>query len=241
MKKRVYKATKVKKINLEKLKKQVDGERIIFSVDVAKEDFMATILRQDREVLVTISWKHPFESQLILDLMLKELRWDSLEVAMEPSGTYGDSLRTQFQAQGIAVYRVSPKRCHDASEVFDGVPSSHDAKAAAIIGWLHLQGSSEEWPMQGDEQRELTAAIKIMELHDDTYYRYLNRLEALTMRYWPELTRYLKLYSATLLELLMEYGSPGDVVQDIEGAKILMIKTGGCSLKLTKIESVLES
>ncbi len=173
--------------------------------------------------------------------MLKELRWDSLEVAMEPSGTYGDSLRTQFQAQGIAVYRVSPKRCHDASEVFDGVPSSHDAKAAAIIGWLHLQGSSEEWPMQGDEQRELTAAIKIMELHDDTYYRYLNRLEALTMRYWPELTRYLKLYSATLLELLMEYGSPGDVVQDIEGAKILMIKTGGCSLKLTKIESVLES
>jgi len=241
MKKRVYKATKVKKLNLAKLKKEVEGKNIIFSVDVAKEDFMATILGQDREVVITISWKHPSESQLILDVMLKELRWNSLEVAMEPSGTYGDSLRAQFQEQGISVFRVSPKRCHDASEVFDGVPSSHDAKAAAIIGWLHLQGSSEEWPMQGDEQRELAAAIKIMELHDDTYYRYVNRLEALTMRYWPELTQYLKLQSATLLELLMKYGCPDDVIPDIEQAKLLMIKTGGSSLKITKIEAVLES
>ena len=44
MKKRVYKATKVKKINLAKLKRDVEGKNIIFSVDVAKEDFMATIL-----------------------------------------------------------------------------------------------------------------------------------------------------------------------------------------------------
>lgn len=241
MKKRVYKATKVKKLNLEKLKKEVEGKDIVFSVDVAKEDFMATILGQDREVIITIRWKHPSESQLLLDVMLKELRWNSLEVAMEPSGTYGDSLRMQFQKQGISVFRVSPKRCHDASEVFDGVPSSHDAKAAAIIGWLHLQGSSEEWPMQGDAQRELAAAIKIMELHDNAYYRYVNRLEALTMRYWPELTQNLKLQSATLLELLMEYGCPDDVVQDIEQAKLLMIKTGGSSLKVTKIEAVLES
>ena len=121
MKKRVYKATKVKKLNLEKLKKEVEGKDIVFSVDVAKKDFMATILGQDREVIITIRWKHPSESQLLLDVMLKELRWNSLEVAMEPSGTYGDSLRMQFQKQGISVFRVSPKRCHDASEVFDGV------------------------------------------------------------------------------------------------------------------------
>ncbi len=31
---------------------------------------------------------------------------------------------------GIALYRVSPKRVHDAAEVYDGVPSLHDAKAA---------------------------------------------------------------------------------------------------------------
>ena len=96
---------------------------------------------------------------------------------MEPSGTYGDFLRTYFQEQGIRVYRVSPKRCHDAAEVYDGVPSTHDAKASAIIGWLHLEGSSEIWPMQTNGQRELRAAIQSMELHDDTFYRYINKLE----------------------------------------------------------------
>ena len=154
MKKRVYRATKVKRLNLDKLKKEIDGEAIVLGVDVAKEDFMAVIMNQDRKVLSTISWKHPFESQLFLNVMLKELRWHSLEVAMEPSGTYGDCLRAQFLDQGIAVYRVSPKRCHDAAEVFDGVPSMHDAKASAIISRLHLDGASEEWPMQENTQRE---------------------------------------------------------------------------------------
>lgn len=241
MKKRIYKATKVKHLNLENLKKAVEGKDIVLSVDVAKEAFMAVIMGKDKKTIITISWKHPVESQLFFDIILKELPWSSLEVAMEPSGTYGDFLRTYFQEQGITVYRVSPKRCHDASEVFDGVPSSHDAKASAIIGWLHLDGSSEIWPKQTDDQRKLGAAIKSMELHDDTFYRYINKLEGLTMRYWPELTQHLKLQSATLLELLMKYGCPENVVQDIEQAKRLMIKTGGPMLKGTKIEKVLES
>ena len=61
------------------------------------------------------------------------------------------------------------------------------------------------------------------------------------MRCWPELTRYLKLQSATLLELLMKYACPEDVALDIEQAKLLMVKTGGSSLKVTKIEDVLKS
>jgi len=51
---------------------------------------------------------------------------------MEPGGTYGDALLWQRRQAGIALYRVSPKRVHDAAEVFDGVPSLHDAKAADI-------------------------------------------------------------------------------------------------------------
>jgi len=241
MKKRVYRATKVKRLNLDKLKKEIDGEEIVLGVDVAKEDFMAVIMNQDRRVLSTISWKHPFESQLFLNVMLNELRWHSLEVAMEPSGTYGDCLRAQFLDQGIAVYRVSPKRCHDAAEVFDGVPSMHDAKASAIISRLHLDGASEEWPMQEETQRELTAAIKMMEVYADAYRRNVNRLEGLTMRYWPELTQHLKLQSATLLELLMKYGCPEYVAQNSQEAKVLMIKTGGHSLQEDKINAVLES
>lgn len=241
MKKRVYRATKVKDLNLEQLEKEIDGKEIILGVDVAKEDFMAAIMTKDRKVISTISWKHPSESPFFLNVMLKELCWYSLEVAMEPSGTYGDCLRAQFLEQGIVVYRVSPKRCHDAAEVFDGVPSMHDAKASAIIGRLHLDGSSEEWPMLEATQRELTAAIRIMEMYDDAYHRNINRLEGLIMRYWPELTQYLKLQSATLLELLMEYGCPEYVDQVSQEAKVLMIKTGGYSLKENKIDAVLTS
>ena len=51
MKKRVYKATNVKKINLEKLVQDVEGKEIVLGVDVAKEDFMAAIMDQDRKVI----------------------------------------------------------------------------------------------------------------------------------------------------------------------------------------------
>ncbi len=241
MKKRVYKATNVKKINMEKLCQEIDGKDIVLGVDVAKEDFMAAIMDADRKVIKTIKWKHPFESHLLLDLILSKLRWHSLEVAMEPSGTYGDSLRAQFLGNGISVFRVSPKRCHDAAEVFDGVPSMHDAKASAIIGRLHLDGASEEWPMAEDSQRELIAVIRTMEMYDDAYHRNINRLEGLTMRYWPELTKHLKLQSATLLELLMAFGSPEYVAQSSQAAMALMRKTGGSALKDDKIKAVLES
>jgi transposase len=241
MKKRIYRAIKVKKLNLEKLKQVVEGKDIILSVDVAKEDFMAAIMNKDRKVLTTIKWKHPSESHLLLDLMLKGLCWHSLEVVMEPSGSYGDSLRAQFLKNGIAVYRVSPKRCHDAAEVFDGVPSMHDAKASAIIGRLHLDGASEEWPMPEDRQRELTAVIRTMDMYHDAFTRNINRLEAITMRYWPELTTHLKLQSATLLELLKEFGSPEAVTHSFKEAEALMRKTGGAMLKEEKIKAVLKS
>lgn len=241
MKKRMYRATKVKKINLTNLQEEVKGRDIVLAVDVAKEDFVAVIMGHDRQVHSTIKWKHPGESCFFLNLILNELPYHSLKVAMEPSGTYGDSLRCQFLDQGIPVYRVSPKRCHDAAEVFDGVPSMHDAKAAAIIGRLHLDGLSEEWPMVDDAQRELTSAIKTMEIYDASFHRNINKLEALVMRFWPELTQYLNLHSATLLELLIAYGAPDVVAANSIEARALMVTTGSNFLKRDKIDATLES
>jgi hypothetical protein len=40
--------------------------------------------------------------------MFHKLPWSSLDVAMEPSGTYGDALRALFLGNGIKVYRVIP-------------------------------------------------------------------------------------------------------------------------------------
>ena len=241
MKKRIYRATKVKKLNLEKLQEQVDGREIVLAVDVAKEDFFAVIVGNDQQVYATIKWKHPVESHFFLNVILKELSWSSLEVVMEPSGTYGDSLRSQFLNAGIPVYRVSPKRCHDAAEVFDGVPSMHDAKASAIIGRLHQQGLSKEWPMPDDAQRELTASIKTYEIYDSAYHRNINKLEGLVMRFWPELTQFLDLQSATLLELLIAYGVPDRVAANQTQARKLMFKVGNNFLVESKREAILES
>ncbi len=241
MKKRIYRATKVKELNLGKLQEQVDGNDIVLAVDVAKEDFFAVIVGNDQQVFATLKWKHPVETNFLLDIILKELSWSSLEVVMEPSGTYGDSLRSQFLNAGIAVYRVSPKRCHDAAEVFDGVPSMHDAKACTIISRLHQQGLSKEWPMPDDAQRELTASIKTLEIYDSAYHRNINKLEGLVMRFWPELTQLLDLQSATLLELLITYGVPERVAKNSTQARRLMSRVGNNFLVKSKKEAILKS
>ncbi|MCK4604530.1 MAG: transposase, partial [Deltaproteobacteria bacterium] len=214
MRKRIYRAVDVKALNLDELRKVVKNQKIVLGVDVAKEDFFTALMNEKREVLFTIKWKHPIETGVLLDVMLHKLPWSSLDVAMEPSGTYGDALRALFLGNGIKVYRVSPKRCHDAAEVYDGVSSLHDPKAAAIIGRLHLDGASEEWPLPEKAQRELRAAIKTMELYDDAYYRNINRLESLLARHSPEVTRHLKLTSVTLLELIIAFGCPDRVAAE---------------------------
>jgi len=59
---------------------------------------------------------------------------------MESTGCYGDAMRHQFRQAGFAAYQASAKRVHDAQEIFDGVPSLHDAKAACLIAKLHRDG-----------------------------------------------------------------------------------------------------
>jgi hypothetical protein len=58
---------------------------------------------------------------------------------------------------------MSGKRTHDAAEVYDGVPSLHSAKSAAIIAKLHLDGVSTPWGPLSEEKRELKAAIATMD------------------------------------------------------------------------------
>jgi len=64
MKRKVYKATNVKKINMNTLKQEVEGKDRIPGIDVAKEDCIATIM--DRKIIKAFKWKHPFESHFSL-------------------------------------------------------------------------------------------------------------------------------------------------------------------------------
>lgn len=240
MKKRSYRATDINKVNIDKLNKKAENQKIAIGLDVAKENQFACFMNQEREALITIKWKHPFETCDFLAL-IKQMHSSSIEIAMEPSGSYGDPLRNLFLNNGIEVFKVSPKRSHDAAEVFDGVPSLHDAKSGMIIARLHLDGISEPWPMPGEHARGLTAAISTMDNLHNQFLQNTNRLEAQMARHWPEIGKYIDLGSATFLELLSRFGGPSKINEQPKRAYRLMKEVGKNLLKEEKIEQVINS
>jgi transposase len=240
MSKRKYRAVSIKQIDFEQLVTwaSVHG-KVVVAVDVAKEDFFAALADKAAAVERIVKWKHPLESEAFLSLVSALAKAAEVDVAMEPSGVYGDALRAALSDRGVSVFRVSPKRTHDAAEVYDGVPSLHDAKSASIIAKLHIDGASESWAIESDRERQLTAALRILEVHEKEVGRNRNRLEGFMSRHWPELTRILDLNSATLLELLMEYGGPAAVARKPEEGRGLMKRVGGHFLDPEKIDAVL--
>ena len=160
---------------------------------------------------------------------------------MEPSGTYGDALRQCLNSSGLEVFRVSPKQVKDSREIYDGVPSSHDAKCSAIVAWLHLLGRSSAWPECEDKVRAVKAAKQTLTLHAKALMQAKNRLEAQLARYWPEVLELLELDSAVLLELLAHFGGPEGVASAPEEAEELMERVGRGGLKQDKIDEILDS
>jgi transposase len=240
MKKRMYRAVDVKRVDWERLSATAAGQRVVVGVDVAKERPFAAVRVEGGEVVLLWKWRQPWENTQVVE-KLSGLGASSVEVVMEPSGTYGDALRSQLEGAGIEVFRVSPKRCHDYAEVYDGVPSHHDGKSAVLLADLHVQGKSKRWPVASAEDRERAATLAAWGLYFGTFQRCVNRLEAQLARYWPEVTELLALDSATLLELLMAYGDPRQVAASAAGARRRMRQVGGGFLSSAKIEVVLAS
>lgn len=218
----------------------VKGQQVIVGVDVAKEAMVAAIMDERESVVKTVRWSHPHETDAFVAFIsaLRDVSTD-VSVVMEPSGVYGDSLRWQVLCAGLKVFRVSPKKSKDMVEIYDGVPSSHDGKSAAIVAVLHYRGASHPWPMESDHERELGAALRLLEVFGKQFRQNRDRLEALTARHWPELTAILELGRATTLELLAAYGGPGAVAADPQGARALVKRVGGPLLAKEKIELVI--
>ena len=241
MKKRRYRTTDVNQMNWAQIAKQAGEQAGGFAVDVAKGKFVGALMKPDRSVLKTIKWRHPEQTAELVHGLLSQLGAHRLEVAMEPSGTYGDALRWLFVTHGVAVYRLSPKRVHDSAEVFDGVPSLHDAKAAYQIGRLHLDGVSQRWEERSEQRRELAAQIVLLKLYQERLQSSRSRLEAQLSRHWPELPGLLALGTVTLMSLVATYGSPDQVAAHAEEAQRLMHRSSGGGLRREKIEGVLEA
>jgi len=221
MNKHRYQAKELQQVNWVQVGEDVTGKRLVFGVDVAKEDFFGAFMLSPLESLITIKWQHPKETRALGDF-LSTLPAARIEVALEPSGTYGDSLREFLRDLGFAIHLVSPKRVHDVAEVYDGVPSLHDAKAAYLIGRLHLEGASSPWCEASEDRREQQALVSELDLYQSEHRRNLNRLGALLSRHWPELDRIVELNSAGVLHLIAAYGTPQAVCVDCTEAEALL-------------------
>lgn len=239
MSKRTYRAIDFHQVDWTQIGEAASGQRLVFAVDVAKKDFVGLVMREDRQRLKTIKWRHPWDTRALV-AALRQLPVTP-EIVLEPTGTYGDALCEQLHRAGMAVYQVAPKRVADAQELYDGVPSRHDGKSAYVIARLHWEGVSKVWAERGDERRSLTAQVNQLSFVQDQQQRTHNRLEAQLARHWPEAGELLGLNSVSLLRLLSAVGSPAAVAADDETARAMLAHTGGHFLGADKIEALIDS
>lgn len=241
MKKRTYRAVAVKDFDWSELAQKLrDRDRLVVGLDVAKKRMYAVLMDVEEQILGMLNWDHLSESRWVTSQLMR-LPVSSVEVVMESSGTYGDALQHCLREAGAQLYRVHPKHTKDAHELYDGVPSRHDAKCSAILAWLHLLDRSEPWLEVSDYERALSAAVGTHDLHSQAFRQALGHLEARLARHWPELLHLLELDAASLLELVRSYGSPRRVGAAASAARSLLRQAGRGGLSEEKIEQIIES
>lgn len=242
MRNRAYQSTTVKQVQVSEVLNRLAEGPVWVGVDVGKLTALAVV--RDSQGHFERPWKAKIPGELReLVRCLRELAGQrSLVVTMESTGTYGDALRQALTDAGLAVRRVSGKAASDYAEVFDGVPSAHDGKDAAVVAELAAIGKSAPWPLEpaAPRQAEMSMEVSWLDTQQSVLQLWLGRLEGLLSRHWPEATRLLALTSGTLLRALAEYGGPAALIADEDAAKKLA-RWGGTFLKPEKIAAVLES
>ena len=241
MPKRRYSAVPVNTVDAKKIA-QRGTNGLIFAIDIAKTTQFGAFVTYRNEVVRIVRWEHPTETRELERLLLEIRELEvSIQVVLESSGVYGDSIRYVLSSAGFEMFRVSPKRTHDAAEVFDGTPSMHDAKAATIIGRLHASGLSSPWSTVSEGERAHKAQLKLVDVHQEQWLKGRARLEGMTARHWPEVTHILDPKTASYLELLASFGSAQAVAATPEKARACLRRSSHQALADEKIDRVLES
>lgn len=242
MRNRAYRANNVKQVNVAELVGRLAAGPVWIGLDVGK--FRVLCVVRDAEGRFERPWRIDCPKEIgVFVTKLKELAASrALAVAMEPTGTYGDALRQALCDAGLEVRRVSGKAARDYAEIFDGVPSAHDGKDAAVIAELAAIGKSAPWPLHAAStcDAELSAAVAWLDAQQRISQLWLGKLEGLLSRHWPEAARLLALGGKTLLCALARYGGPAHLAADGDAAAALA-RWGRGLLKPEKIEAVLES
>lgn len=240
--KKPYSPVNVKDVVLSALLEQHAGPAVWVGIDVSKEHLLVAPCWGRGEF--SRPWRVRFPEQLpVLMELIKQLAGQRrLMVALEPTGTYGDPLRWALTKAKLDVQRVECKASHDHAEVFDKVPSQHDAKDAMVIADLARDGKSTPWPLSCPDEREsqMRCLVKVADDQQKVHSTWCGCLESLLARHWPEATRVLDLSSSTLLHVLIEYGGPAGLAEDGEAEQRLR-GWGGAWLSDEKIAALIAS
>lgn len=242
MRKRAYRSTAVKFIDVSEVVSRLSEGPVSLGLDIGKEAILAVV--RDATGHFERPWRigNPDEIHELVMRAQQLSQERPLVIAMEPTGTYGDPLRQALTDAGLVVHRVGSKASSDYKEIFDGVPSAHDGKDAAVVAELAAIGKSSPWPNREapSQEAEMAAEVSWLDSQQDVLQIWLGRLEGLLARHWPKLTRLLELNSGTLLRILAHYGGPAAVAADPQAAERLA-RWGGHLLRPEKIAAVLES
>jgi transposase len=225
---------------LEQLTKGRAGLDLIVGFDIGKFEILAMPRWGNADFGRPWRVHNPGQIPELIRLLLPLGQGRRLQLALEPSGTYGDALRQACHDAKLAVNRVSPKAAHDYAEIFDGVPSQHDGKDAAVVAELAAMGKAKPWPYETRPlwEQELAYWVDWLEAQRQLLALWSGRLEGLLARHWPEATRVLKLTSATLLHALVHYGGPQALAADAQ-AQTRLADWGGTWLKADKVQRLL--
>jgi transposase len=240
MSSKAYRATRVNEVNWAQIARGKEGLGATVGIDVGKFDLLVICRWADGRFERPWRVKNPWEIPTLVGV-LKQVKADrKLVVALEPSGTYGEALRQALGDNGIDVQRVGTKASHDYAEVFDGVPSQHDGKDAAVVAELAALGKAKPWAYQAADswEEELAYWVEEMVVQRQMLMPWQGRLEGLLARHWPEASQVLKLSSGTLLRILKRYGSPQALAADADAATQLA-RWGRTLLSPAKIEELL--
>jgi transposase len=237
MKRKAYRGTRVNDVNWEQLGQRKEGVGITLGIDIGKRDVWPVCRWADGRFERPWRVKNPDEIPTLIALVKQMSVGRELVVAMESSGTYADALRQALADSQIKVVRVGGKAAHDYAEIFDGVPSQHDGKDAAVVAELAALGKATPWEYRAPDpwEQELNYWVEWMVAHRQMLTIWQGRLEGLLARHWPEATGVLKLSSGTLLRVLKQYGDPQALAADPEAGKLLA-RWGGAFLTPEKIE-----
>ena len=238
---KAYRATRVNDVDWDRLAHGKEGLGITLGVDIGKHDLWPVVRWDSGGFERPWRVKNPDQVPTLTALIQRMSTGRKLVVALESSGTYGDALRQALSDAKIAVSRVSNKASHDYAEIFDGVPSQHDGKDAAVIAELAGLGKSQPWGYEAPSEwdQELTYWVEWMVVHRQILTNWQGRLEALVSRHWLEATRVLKLSTVTLLRALEHYGDPKNLAADPDAAEQLG-RWGGLFLAPKKADQLVE-